>query len=269
MRQLSNRSWTSLAETFSLIDQVEWREAVVSLTIPLPTSPHSCSPPVLNDPHPKPHTLNAVTPLAEPAEAAQAARRKSRHLAQCEELAELGLSMARHTAAIALAQPIPEPTPEPTPAPIAQQPNHAIAFARLACAVRHAITLEARIAADAFQPRAPAARAHYRPTRPDPRRAPLRQAVHDAVRTDPDRARIRRALDTHIEDELAADTAQETPLWDILEATCEAFGLTLDPRRLPDSCLPPAPEDTPPLDMDAFCALIEADWQSRAPPATP
>ncbi len=220
-----------------------------------------------------PHTLNALAPTAEPA-------RKARHLAMAQELAELGMGLARSAAARATtlfaeeaAAPPPDPAeaPEPPPVtaavPLTPAQSHAFTFARLSNAIRQAIALEARIAADAFAPRpAAAARAPAQPRRPDARRALLRQALHEAAATEPDPALLRRAIDARIEDELQADPDVTTPVWELLESISADMALTLNLPRLPDACLPPAPDDEPPFDIDEFRMLIQADWQSRAPP---
>ncbi|HEX4259930.1 MAG TPA: hypothetical protein VHY76_02420 [Acetobacteraceae bacterium] len=185
--------------------------------------------------------MNAIPPLDPAAEA-----RKGRHLRQLEELAELGMAMARSVAKSALHPPPADDTaaddtapPDPeTPATAPPQPasrsNPGLVFARLAHSVRQTIALEARIAAGGETPR------RTPPPPPDPRRAVLQRAFRDAAGSGPNGApgtSFRREVDERIEDELAADPGGHLPLYDILAAICDDLGITLDHSRLPDEVL--------------------------------
>jgi hypothetical protein len=76
------------------------------------------------------------------------AERTQRHLGNCQELAELGMQLARKATALALAEPPPpKSAPGEPPAPRATGPNQTSLFLRLSSSVRQAMAMEARIAA--------------------------------------------------------------------------------------------------------------------------
>ncbi len=194
-----------------------------------------------------------------------AAARTARHLRQLEELAELGMAMARAVAAEALhPAPAAEAAPsEPATTPTRTRRDPGLTFARLAHSVRQTIALEARIAAERDNP-------SPRPTRPlppDPRRSLLRGALYDAAGPGPQREAgraaaggFRREIDERIDDELAVDPGGDIPVHEILAAICGDLGISLDYSRLPDALLDmTGPMDDDPVDGPA----------SPAPPPGP
>jgi hypothetical protein len=191
--------------------------------------------------------MNAIPRTLDP----DAAERTARHLRQLQELAELGMAMARAVAEEALhPAPAPEAAPsEPATAPTRTRRDPGLGFARLAHSVRQTIALEARIAAERDNP----SPRPSRPPPPDPRRSLLRGALYaaapgphrEAGRATP--GGFRREIDERIEDELAADPGGDIPIHEILAAICGDLGITLDCSRLPDALL----DMTDPMDDPA------------------
>ncbi|HEX4262342.1 MAG TPA: hypothetical protein VHY76_14690 [Acetobacteraceae bacterium] len=203
----------------------------------------------------------------------EAEARRARHLRQLQELAELGMAMAR-TVAQASLEPPPEAAAADTKLAVPHPPGRSdpgLVFARLAYAVRQTIALEARIAAglDGSAPRRPPPP----PPPPDPRRALLRLALHDGARPGTDRAtgtKFRREVEERIEDELADDPDGDLPFGDILGAICDDLGITLDLARQPDAVIEAltgrpidAADDEEPEDKAG------PDANTRAPEALP
>jgi hypothetical protein len=198
------------------------------------------------------------------------------------ELEELGMQLARATAARALAdlaQPetpeeAEELAPEPQSEPLAAEPPEAApaatprrasprppgttsrkltdpvqAFIRLAAAICELIALEANLAAGPALPPGLASAA----LRADPRRAPLREAFRELTENSPDRAALRRETAARCDQELAADPDQTRTLWEIFHPICEAFGIEINMARLsdeiigldPNATYPELPDDHP------------------------
>jgi hypothetical protein len=163
------------------------------------------------------------------------------------EMAELGMNMARVAAARALGDG-PADTDQPAADP-------SLAFARATRAVRQAIALEIRVAAEAAPRHNPAGDlARSAPARlavpaPDPRRPALRQALHKLAAAEPERAaraQLRRHIDERIEEELLADPDGDLPLGEAFAAICDELGLNFDASTLSDEFLAIPPTPHPP-----------------------
>jgi len=192
------------------------------------------------------------------------------------ELQELGMQLARATAACALADlaepEIPEEAEEPQSEPLAAEPtalaatprraaprspgtrsqkptDPVTAFIRLAAAICELIALEANLAAGPALPHGLASAA----VRADPRRAHLREAFRELTENSPDRATLRRETAARCDQELAADPDRTRTLWQIFYPICEAFGIAINMARLsdeiigldPNATYPKLPDDHP------------------------
>ncbi len=159
---------------------------------------------------------------------------------QCQRLAELGMMLAEAAAAraqMAFARLPPGREQEDEAAPRA--PHPATLFTQLASVVRHAITLECRIAAGrgALAPQ----------TQADPRRAKIRRAIRQATQGHFGRADLLEEADELLEAELALDPDGTTSLPDLLATICEDLGFELDYEKLEAELAAPDPtgaEDT-------------------------
>jgi hypothetical protein len=181
------------------------------------------------------------------------------------ELQELGMQLARATAARALAdlaqpdppedaeQPEPEPQPAPQPAEPRQQtattpsrtparptaatnkkpPDPVTAFIRLATAICELIALEAQIAAGP----APIRGQISPQLRADPRRLPLIEALNDQIKKHPDRTALRRQIATFLDNELTADPDQEKDASEFFFVTLNHFDIEVDYNLVPDLLL--------------------------------
>jgi hypothetical protein len=191
------------------------------------------------------------------------------------ELVDLGMQLARATAAKALAdlaqpetpeeQEPPEPPAAPEPleaAPAAtprrattrspgppKQPDPVTAFLRLATAVCACIALEAQIA---LGPVTPASA--FSPTlRADPRRKPLRDAIIQITERDPDRIDLRRALLARIDADLTLDPDRHQNVHEVFCHILDDFELEPDMSKLSDEIIgmglypddPKLPDDHP------------------------
>ena len=193
------------------------------------------------------------------------------------ELEELGMQLARATAARALAE-LAEPDPpeeeaeaprsEPlaaAPAPEAAQaatPRRSASrspsatprksdpvqsFIRLAKAVCELIALEAGLAAGPATTKSsmvsPALRA-------DPRRERLLQAFREVTETTQDRFALRAGFAARLDEELTADPEKILGLPEIFYPLCQEFGIELDVRKLPDDIIGMDPWD---YENDPYC----------------
>ena len=201
--------------------------------------PYHTTPTPHANPRNKP-ALNAIAPIPPGTDAAE---RTARHLRMCQELAELGMELARAAAARALrdwatpatpaASPDENPAPEPTPqAAAAKTLDPGLLFARLSRAVRQSIALEARIAADAL-----VSHRHTHRSPNDPRREILRRALHQASAGHPDHAELRRDTDERLDHELAIDPGQHISVPELLATISEDLGIPITYDRLPDTFL--------------------------------
>ena len=129
--------------------------------------------PVHHPSTPSARPMSAAAALP-PAPAETGAERRDRQLGWLREMGELGMKMARNAATKAL-----DPQPD-DPGRAAPAPDPTLAFARVTRAVRQAIALENRVAAEAaprhnaagdFAPRAPAPSRPRLRARPAPRRS--------------------------------------------------------------------------------------------------
>ncbi len=201
--------------------------------------------------------MNAIPPS--PPSPDEAAARTARHLAMLEELATIGMALARalgEQALRALDPPAPGAPADPPPG----RGDPTLAFTRIARAVRQTIALEARIVAgEAGMPR-------RRPNRPepDPRRDLIRRLLRQAAEADgaPRGARDRE-IEERLADELDADPEAEVPIEEIFAAIREDLGIGLDLARQSDEVLAMIIAAEPP-EPDA-----EAEVGPAAQPAPP
>lgn len=183
-------------------------------------------------PFPAPPAPNPAPDLAP-----DLAARRARRLAMFDLLAELNMEAAKIAAEQIRAR---EPGhPE----------NPHLALSRATRSVTHVITVESRFLAGEPAPApaaAPAPKTRL-PAAADPRRRPLREALHALTQSEPDRGvrtQLRRTIDQRIDEELAADPDLEIPIFEILMAIAEEFGLRIDVSRLSDELLGMAPSPT-------------------------
>ncbi len=157
--------------------------------------------------HPKAATLNATTPPC-PDEA----QRRTRHLSVCQELIDLGMKLARAAAERALYahEQATAASTQASQTPPPRDPD--LTFSRLAAGVRQAVTLEARLASNAFARLATAAAPDTAST--DRKLAEFRGAL--------DRGTLEDAL-THLTDDHADSWQLQQTFGDIIEDTLSAF----------------------------------------------
>ena len=187
------------------------------------------------------------------------------------ELAELGMQLARATAARALADlaaPDPpeeepeapqsepqaaEPAPEPaqaatprraaakSPGTTSRKPTDPVtAFIRLATAVCEIIALEAGLTASPTRIRgniSPALRA-------DPRRVPLLEAFRDQTAKAPDRGALGREAAELLDEDLTADPEQLRDASEFFFAICEELSIEINYAIVPDLLLGCGPVKT-------------------------
>ncbi len=189
-----------------------------------------------------------------------AAERTTRHMGQCQRLAELGMVLAEAAAAraqMAFAQLPPGPEQDTDQAPRPLRATHpATLFAQLSNVVRQAIRLECRIVAG----HAATLGSHVQA---DPRRAKIRRAIRQATDGRPNRAKLREEADEMLETELALDPDGTTSLPDLLEAICEDLGFELDYEQLATELATADPAYATSADPED-----QADWPPD-PPARP
>ncbi len=199
--------------------------------------------------------MNAITP-PQPTDPAAAAR-LARNLAACQRLVELGLSLAEaaHASALrnlAAAPETPATAPESAPAELAPaepgltepappppRTDPALTFFRAATAVRHAIALETRLAADAAAqaaPERPPFRYAYSAP-PDPRRPKLLRAFKDATKAQALSPAIERNITERMDDALLFDPDHELLVGDLFASICKELQITPDLSRVHDDIL--------------------------------
>jgi len=223
---------------------------------PLAQITEACSSSVLTNPNPGSPTLNALSETPPPDE------RTERHLAMCQEMAELGMKLVRAVSHKALRD-WTEEAPEPQ-AKAAKKPDPALTFSRLTGAVRQAIALEARIA---NPPQTQARRG--REKKFDPRRATLKRLVHETTERKPDRNDLRKGAERTIEDHLADDFYDNTPMPDLFQIICKEAGIEPSQRALSDEMLDiafpgPWPDPPPPKPRPSF--LVDIPLKVPLPP---
>ncbi len=186
--------------------------------------------------------------------------RTQRHLAICQELAEIGMQLVRAVAQKAM-QDWAEEAPE---AKAPKKPDPALTFARLSGVVRQAIALEARIAQGP-----PAQSRRSREKRFDPRRATLKRLVDETTERNPDRKDLLRGAQPVIEDYLADESFAETPIPTLFETICKEAGIEISVKTLSDEmldlvCPGPWPEPRPPKPRPSF--LVDIPFKDPIPP---
>ena len=195
------------------------------------------------------------------------------------ELEELGMQLARATAARALAElaepdPPEEETEELLAEPLAAEPKPEAAqaaaprrtaprspsitprktdavtsFIRLAKAVCELIALESGLAAG------PATKSGLVPPalRADPRREPLLKAFREVTEHTQDKSAVRYGFTTRLDQELTADPEKILGLPEIFYPLCQEFGIELDVSKLSDEIIgmdPPSDDDEDPYRMN-------------------
>ena len=216
--------------------------------------------------------LNAITAI----EPEDPATRTARHLRMLADLEELGMQLARATAAKALAElaepdppeeeaeePLCEPPtaePKPEAAQAAAQRRTApkssgttprktdavTSFIRLAKAVCELIALEAGLTAGPATKSglvSPALRA-------DPRREPLLKAFREVTEHTQDKSAVRYEMSYRMDQELTADPEQLLGLPEIFYPICRALGIELDVSKLSDEIIGMDPWN---YDDDPYC----------------
>ncbi len=191
--------------------------------------------------------MNAISPPPTPAPAPTAATaRTERHLAACQRLAELGLSLAEAAHARALQDLATTPPPPEPPAVADAEPNPAtprtdpaLTFIRASHATRQAITLEARLATEATEntshPRQPFRYAYSAP--PDPRRPKLQRALKAATHAQDLPAATQRAITDRMDDALLYDPNHDILVGDLFASICKDLGIEPDLSRVEDEIL--------------------------------
>ena len=186
-------------------------------------------------------TLDTTTPFA----SESAAERTARHLAMCQELAELGMQMARAAARQAVCAAESAATTPPRP----KRQNPSLAFARISREIRQIITLENRLAAPATAaatrgPRASPRQPRERPepdepikipaalaaemANPDNRRAVICSVVKQITELHPSRDEIRDRFEKEADSRLAADPNYKIPAGEILIDIADSIGLDIE-----------------------------------------
>jgi hypothetical protein len=176
------------------------------------------------------------TPSPEPSCACRAGEvtRIARQLARLEELAEIGMDLARQVRREALA----EPREDGPPArPVA---DLALVFSRISRAVRQTLALEARLAAD-HQAELAAGRhilreaAHALQTRlvRDQKRAQVRVIAAEAIEAEIHedcRAQVLAEMDERLDayDDLERDDLERRPVGALVAEICRALGVPVD-----------------------------------------
>jgi len=199
-----------------------------------------------------------------PPEAAE--ERTQRHLDMCRRLAEMAMDLATAAAERAMqdlseAEEPPETQPK---RPAARKTDPALTFVRLSGVVRQAITLEARIAQGP-----PTQARRGREKKFDPRRATLKRLVHETIERNPDRNDLRKGAERAIEDHLADDCYDDTPMPDLFQIICKESGIEPSQRALSDEMLDiafpgPWPEPRPPKPRPSF--LVDIPLKVPLPP---
>jgi len=211
--------------------------------------------------------------IISPSQTQTAEQRTARHLRMCEEMAELGMDLARaaarqaarEAAALEAAAQHPQsglPTPAQTRPHKTTDP--ATLFTRLCSAVRQAIALEAKLA----NLPAPGRRSSLAaPPIDDPRRAILRQVFHHVTERNPNRQAIRRQTSERLDEELALDPEGNTHVGDLFTKICEDLAVEIDLATLPDALLDllcPDDPNAPPSDLSQWIPGFQPN--SAAPP---
>ncbi len=202
-----------------------------------------------------------------PAPPETAEERTQRHLDMCRNMAEMAMDLAQAAAERAMQDwSDEEENPPDTQAkrPAARKPDPAQTFVRLTGVVRQSITLEIRIV---NPPQTQARRG--REKKFDPRRATLKRLVHETTERKPDRNDLRKGAERTIEDHLADDFYDNTPMPDLFQIICKEAGIEPSQRALSDEMLDiafpgPWPDPPPPKPRPSF--LVDIPLKVPLPP---
>jgi hypothetical protein len=200
----------------------------------LAKSPKTCSTPDTTASGDK--TLNAIIPKACP----QAPELNPRDLDMLQELAELGMQLAR----LAVQQAQQDQATEPRP----RRADPRLIFIRLSTTIRETIVLKTRLAAGILPPpprppREPKTQPSDASQRLEDARRPLilryfRDGI-DLTRQKSKIATSQQIIETHIDAELAKDPEGRLPGRDILHKICKSLDLPFYANRLPSDLLRP------------------------------
>jgi len=182
-------------------------------------------------------TLNAILPKASP----QAPELNQRDLDMLQELAELGMQLAR----LAVQQAHQEQETEPA------RPRRAdrhLIFIRLSSAIRETIVLQTRLAAGILppppraprEPKTPPAEASRNPQ--DARRPLILRYFREAIDLTQQKSKIatsQQIVENHIDAELAKDPDHRLPGCAILRKICKSLDLPFYANRMPSDLLRP------------------------------
>jgi hypothetical protein len=177
--------------------------------------------------------LNAIIPKASP----QAPELTARDLDLLQELAELGMQLAR----LAVQQAQQDQATEPRP----RRADPRLIFLRLSTTIRETIVLKTRLAAGILpppprEPKAPPAEALNKPE--DARRPLILRYFRDGIDLTHQKSKIatsQQIIETHIDAELAKDPDHRRPGRDILLKICKSLDLPFYANRMPPDLLRP------------------------------
>jgi hypothetical protein len=186
-----------------------------------------------------PKTLNAILPNACP----QAPEFSARDLDMLQELAELGMQLAR--LAVQQAQQDQATAPSTT-----RRADPSLVFLRLSTTIRDTIILKTRLAAGILpaqprQPREPKTQPIEAAQQPqDPRRALILRYFREGIDLTRQKSKIatsQQIVETHIDAELAKDPEARRPGRDILLKICKSLDLPFYANRMHSDLLRPPP----------------------------
>ncbi len=172
------------------------------------------------------------------AEACAAEARTARHLAMLQELAEIGMQMARAVRDEALARA--EAVDEDAPGPPSRFGNGdlGLIYSRIARAVRQTLALETRVAEGIEKARFERQRAHVASVRAafQDRQNEIRDYVAEAIEaeaaerksSDREVERLLDDLDERLEDGVYDDALADAPIGDLVARICDDLGVIPD-----------------------------------------
>ncbi len=180
--------------------------------------------------------LNAIIPKASP----QAPELTARDLDMLQELAELGMQLAR----LAVQQAQQDQATEPRP----RRADRHLIFIRLSTTIRETIVLRTRLAAGILPPppRVPKGQPTEALNKPEDARRPLiLRYFRDGIDLTQQKSKIatsQQIIETHIDAELAKDPDHRLAGRDILLKICKSLDLPFYANRMPGDLLrPPQP----------------------------
>ncbi len=171
--------------------------------------------------------MNAILP--------RAPELNPRDLGLLQELAELGMQLAR----LAVQQAQQDQVEPPRP----RRPDRHLIFLRLSSAIRETLVLKTRLAAGILPPPPRAPREPKTPHQPDDARRPLilryfREGI-DLTHQKSKIATSPQIIETHIDAELAKDPDHRVPGRDMLLKICKSLDLPFYANRIPSDLLRP------------------------------